>query len=189
MKITNPNDKKIPIDIINVINKIAYDQIISSRDTIHLIETQVDSETVHVIVLTTHAHQVVLALEKYVYVKIMNVSALIYPNATCHASNVVAQTQTCKSQIHPFVEINLDKFNEPQLFCSSRRSNSLATQQQDFIQHEKVTASNPFSETSIQGIKDNQVSNLNNTNKSNSASHICRFQIPNELLDSMEEKT
>ena len=47
---------KIPIDTINGINKIAHDQLVASRDTIHVTEAQVDSGTIHATVLNIHAH-------------------------------------------------------------------------------------------------------------------------------------
>ena len=50
-------------------------------------------------------------------------------------------------------------------------------------------ASNSSSETPIQGNKDNQASILKDTNnKTTAPSYIRYFIIPDELLDSMEEK-
>ena len=61
MENTDPNNKTIHTDITNAINEITNGQPIASRDTNH--EARIDSKTPRTIVLTAHAHQVVLALE------------------------------------------------------------------------------------------------------------------------------
>ena len=72
-EITDPNDTKIPIDTVKVIIEITHDQLIASRHTNHGTEAQVDSETIHAIVLTAHVHQVCFALEIDVCVGKMNI--------------------------------------------------------------------------------------------------------------------
>ena len=47
MKITDHNDKTIPIDTIKVIRDITCDQLIVSRGKIHVTEAKDDSDTIH----------------------------------------------------------------------------------------------------------------------------------------------
>ena len=49
-------------------------------------------------------------------------------------------------------------------------------------------ASNAYSQTSMRGTEDNQISVLKDTNNNDTTSLIRRFNIPRELLDSMEEQ-
>ena len=62
MNITDPRDKTIPIDTTKPISYITHDQLIASRDTIHVTEAQVNSEIIQATVLITHADQLSIAL-------------------------------------------------------------------------------------------------------------------------------
>ena len=79
MELTDSNDTMIPTDIIRAFNINAHDKSISFKDTIHVTEAPVDSETIHATVLTAHAHQFVFAFEIEVHVEIINVSTQTCP--------------------------------------------------------------------------------------------------------------
>ena len=64
MKNIEINDTKIPIDTTGGISKTAHDQLLVSRDAIYVTEVQADFEVVHATVLTAHAHQVAIALDR-----------------------------------------------------------------------------------------------------------------------------
>ena len=77
-----------PTDIIKVISETAHNSLFASRDTIH--EAQVDSEIIHGIVLTAHAHEVYFVLEIDTHFGTMNISALIHTCVTCQFLAVAA---------------------------------------------------------------------------------------------------
>ena len=79
-------DTITPIDIINVINRIALDRLIDSRDTYR--EPYADSEKTRAVAITTRAHQVVIALEMSAHVGETNIHVLTRPYATCHVLDV-----------------------------------------------------------------------------------------------------
>ena len=90
MKIIDPRQKMNPTDIIKTNTKIDHDQLFSFRDTSH--EARIDSGTVHAIFLTTHANQVIFALEIGVHLGTMNIRVLTYPYATCHLLDVATHS-------------------------------------------------------------------------------------------------
>ena len=62
MEITNHKDRMIPTNIIKAIRETTHDQPVAFKYTIHETDVQVDCKTIHAIVLTSHAHQLVFAL-------------------------------------------------------------------------------------------------------------------------------
>ena len=92
MGTTDPNDTMTLTGIIKTINEIDNDRLIVSRDTNN--EAQADSEVINAIYLTTHAHQVILALEVDLHIGIMNMPALYLLFATCDVSNMEAHKHT-----------------------------------------------------------------------------------------------
>ena len=90
MGITDPSDTMIPLDIIKVSSEIDCDQLVDLEDIINVTEVQVDSEKIHAIILTAHAHQVVYTLDLDVYVGIMNILGLIHPYAGRLVSDIAA---------------------------------------------------------------------------------------------------
>ena len=85
----NSSDTIIPNDVIKVINKIALDRLIDSRDTSR--EALAESKAAHAIVMTVHAHQVVLASEKDIQDGSTNIHGLTHPYMTGHVLDVEAQ--------------------------------------------------------------------------------------------------
>ena len=85
IEITYPTDVTILIDATKAISEIIHDQIVSSRDTAHVSEAQVDSDTIQVTDLTVNVHRVVFSLETRAQDRIINALALINPYATSHA--------------------------------------------------------------------------------------------------------
>ena len=86
MENIDSHDTKIPIAIIKVINGIALDCLIDSRDTNR--KAQVDTETTRAIIMTAHVHQIVLASEIDAHDGITNIHELTHPYATCHVLDV-----------------------------------------------------------------------------------------------------
>ena len=62
MENIDSNDMMIHIDIIKIINEIAVDQLITTRELNR--EPQKDSETTNAIFLTAHTHQAVLGFRQ-----------------------------------------------------------------------------------------------------------------------------
>ena len=76
-------------DKIKAINETSLDVLINSRDTNH--EALANSETNRTIVLTSHAHQVVFALEIDAHAGATNIYELNHHYATCHVLDIVVR--------------------------------------------------------------------------------------------------
>ena len=188
VKIIDPNDAMIAPEIIKVISDSDLEKQTVSRDISQ--EAQIDSKTIHAIVLTAQAHKVVFRFgdrrpswsNEYPRT---NLSLRRMSFIGCDSSKHTFADRKCTPSLEQ-IKTNLMNRNFPvhkaEAIVQSHKSRIISN-----IRHSK--ASNSSSETPTQSSVNIQVSTLKESdNKSHTLSHIRHFNIPKELLDSMEEQ-